>query len=78
MCLILPHFCESAFPKKLQFVIAMIGYGFTAFMLGPSHILGFEYDGDYALYFVIAAFPLMGIFQYFIFIPVIPEMLERL
>ena len=27
---------------------------------------------------IIAAFPMMGIFQYFIFIPVIPEMLERI
>lgn len=78
MCLILPRFCESSFPKKLQFVIAMIGYGFTAFLLGPSDILGFNTDKDIALYLVILAFPMMGIFQYFIFIPVIPEMLERL
>lgn len=79
MCLILPRFCESAFPKKLQFVIAMLGYGLTCFLLGPSNILGIPYNKDGgSLYLVISAFPLMGIFQYFIFIPVIPEMLERL
>lgn len=26
---------------------------------------------------IIMAFPLMGVFQYFVFIPIIPEMLER-
>lgn len=41
MCIILPRFCEHSFPKKLQFVIAMIGYGFTCFLLGPSAVLGF-------------------------------------
>ena len=78
MCLILPRFCEHSFPKKLQFVIAMIGYGFTCFLLGPSNMLGFaDMSSNAGLAFVIAAFPMMGIFQYFIFIPVIPEMLER-
>jgi hypothetical protein len=30
------------------------------------------------LWIVVSAFPIIGIFQVFIFIPIIPEMLERL
>lgn len=78
MCLILPRFCEETLPKKFQFVIAMLGYALTCWLLGPSELLHFNENQTTSLYLVIAAFPCMGIFQYFIFIPVIPEMLERL
>ena len=75
MCLILPHYLETTFPRKLQFVIAMVGFGFTSFLMGPSDILGFPTTN---YWFICAAFPVMGIFQYFVFIPIIPEMLERM
>lgn len=73
MCLILPHFCETAFPRKLQFVIAMFGFAICCFMMGPSSMLNFPSS----YWIIIMAFPLMGVFQYFVFIPIIPEMLER-
>lgn len=74
LCLTLPHYCETAFPRKLQFVIAMFGFAWVCFLQGPSQLLGFP--DNYWL--IIAGFPLMGVFQYFVFIPIIPEMLERL
>lgn len=74
MCLILPHFCESSFPRKLQFVIAMFGFTISCLMLGPSKLLNFPDDNQWI---VIMGFPVMGIFQFFVFIPIIPEMLER-
>lgn len=43
-------------------------------MLGPSQLLSLPDE----LWIVVSAFPIIGIFQVFIFIPMIPEMLERL
>ena len=43
-------------------------------LLGPSSLLGLPE----IVWLPIAAFPLMGIFQVFVFIPIIPEMIERL
>lgn len=74
MCLIMPHYCERSFPRKLQFVIAMFGFGLCCFMMGPSQLLYFPQNFQ----IIILAFPLIGVFQYFVFIPIIPEMLERL
>ena len=42
--------------------------------MGPSKYL----DLPDELWIVVSAFPLIGIFQVFVFIPIIPEMLERL
>lgn len=73
MCLILPHFCETRFPRKLQFIIAMFGFAICCIMMGPSLMLGLPDN----YWIIIMSFPLIGIFQYFVFIPIIPEMLER-
>jgi len=59
MCLILPHYLETTFPRKLQFVIAMLGFIITAFLSGPSELLGFP-TTNYWL--ICAAFPVMGFF----------------
>lgn len=42
--------------------------------MGPSQYLNLPDK----LWIVVSAFPLIGIFQVFVFIPIIPEMLERL
>jgi hypothetical protein len=42
--------------------------------MGPSQILNFP--ESYIL--IVCAFPLMGIFQVLCYIPVLPEMIERL
>jgi len=43
-------------------------------LMGPSEWLGLP--DDFTL--IMAGFPVLGIFQVFVFIPIIPEMLERL
>lgn len=73
-CLILPYTCE-VLPRRLLFVIAMFGFGISSFMLGPSTLLNLP---QHNMWLPISAFPIMGIFQVFVFIPIIPEMIERL
>lgn len=73
-CLLLPYTCEHS-PRKVQFVISMIGFAGCSFLLGPSAFFKFPSDN---YWFTVAAFPCMGIFQVFVFIPIIPEILERL
>lgn len=58
-------------------MIAMLGFGLCMILLGPSVWFGFP-QGEAALYPMIAAFPFLGIFQVFVFIPIIPELFERL
>ena len=74
VCLSLPYTCEHS-SRKVQYVVAMFGMGICIFLLGPSHLLGLPADG---FYYMVAALPIMGIFQVFVFIPIIPEMIERL
>jgi len=72
-CLLLPYTCESS-PRRLQFTVASFGFGVSMLFFGPSIMLDFP-----DIYWLIVfAFPLMGLFQVFVFIPIIPEMLERL
>jgi len=56
-CLLLPYTCEAA-PRRLLFVIACAGFGISCFFLGPSKLL----DLPQNMWFILAAFPLMGIF----------------
>ncbi len=44
------------------------------FLLGPSHYL----DIPKEWYIVGCAFPLLGVFQAFIYLPILPEMIERI
>lgn len=37
-CLLLPYTCESS-PRKLQFVLSILGFGFSCFLMGPSAVL---------------------------------------
>ena len=72
-CLLLPYTCEGS-PRRFQFVFAIIGFGFTMFLLGPSKMLKIPDN----IWIISSAFPLLGLFQIFVFIPIIPEMIERL
>ena len=72
-CLLLPYTCEHT-SRKFLFFISMIGFAGCMFLLGPSEILKFPDS----VWLIIASQPPMGIFQVFVFIPIIPEMLERL
>jgi MFS family permease len=72
-CLLLPYTCEHS-PRKLQFVIAMFGMSACLLMMGPSNLLDFPDK----LWMIVTGFSIIGIFQVFVFIPIIPEMLERL
>lgn len=46
------------------------------YLLGPSNYFDIDEIDQYK--YIVSAFPLLGIFQVFIFIPIIPEMIERL
>jgi MFS family permease len=71
--LLLPYTCEQT-SRKFLFVVSMFGFAVSIFCLGPSEILLFPNS----VWLIAASQPLIGIFSVFIFIPVIPEMLERL
>lgn len=54
-------------------MFALFGFGFTMLLMGPSAMFKFpDYVG-----IVIASFPFSGFFQVFLFIPIIPEIVER-
>lgn len=73
-CVLLPYTCEHA-PRKLMFVFAMIGFGLSMFLMGPSEWLKLPGDN---MWIIASAFPILGICQVFVFIPIIPEMYERI
>ena len=76
--LALPYTCEHS-PRKWLFFIAFVGFGIQMFFMGPSRILRFgELDEKTKMWMTIFSLPFNGIFQIFVFIPIIPEMLERL
>mmetsp|Transcript_31724 Transcript_31724/g.48629 ORF Transcript_31724/g.48629 Transcript_31724/m.48629 type:complete len:102 (-) Transcript_31724:628-933(-) len=52
----------------------MVGMAGCLMLMGPSQLL--QFPDSYWL--IVAGFPLLGIFQTFVFIPIIPEMIERL
>lgn len=52
----------------------MIGFALVCALMGPSQMLNLPLN----LWLIISSFPIMGIFQVFVFIPIIPEMIERL
>lgn len=74
MCIFLPDFFGTSISYKFQFCVGMLGYGLTCFLIGPSKILGLSPN----YWYICAAFPLLGAFNYFAFIPLIPEMLEAM
>jgi predicted MFS family arabinose efflux permease len=75
-CLLLPYTCANT-PRKVMYLIAMFGFGLCNLMLGPTEMFGLDHH-QYSFIISATSLSLMGIFSVFIFIPIIPEMLERL
>jgi MFS family permease len=72
-CLLLPYTCEHT-SRKFLFTFSMFGFAVCMFLLGPSKLLGFPDN----VWLIVSSQPPMGILQVFVFIPIIPEMIERL
>ena len=56
--------------------MAMFGLTVCSLLIGPSELLGVLVEST-AQWLILLAFLLMGLMQYFVFVPIIPEMLER-
>lgn len=42
MCFVFPRIFNKLLPRKLQFVIAMLGFSVTCLLLGPSEFMSFN------------------------------------
>ena len=69
-CLVVPYI---KLPRQVLFIISLVGLGIAQLLLGPSEIFGSN-----SVWLQIAAFPLLGAFQVFFFVPIIPEMIESM
>ena len=79
-CFVVPYCCDCA-PRRLKFVIAFIGFTAANLLLGPSKYLEIETGkSNWNLIIILrfVSFALIGIFSVFVFIPVIPEIIERI
>jgi hypothetical protein len=72
-CVLLPYTCAKS-PRKFQFFMSFIGFTVCMVLMGPSKFLKLPRE----LTVMFPAYPLLGICQVFVFIPIIPEMIERL
>ena len=72
-CLVYPFTFEHL-PRKLQFLIGMIGLALCHLLMGPSDLVSLPDE----TWITVSGMILTGAFQAAIFIPVIPEMIERL
>jgi hypothetical protein len=61
-------------PRKILFVGALASAGFAMFLFGPSYMLNIPDN----MWYTISSFFFLGIIQTFFFIPLIPEMIERM
>lgn len=73
VCLLFPYTCTKL-PRRFLFTISMFGLGGCMLLIGPSKMFNFEDN----LWVVIAGYLTLGLFQVTFFIPIIPEMIERL
>lgn len=67
-----PIYFEKS-PRKLMFLFGHLGFVITCLCLGPSKMLNFPVHPS----LILTAMPLMGIFQVFVYLPVMPELIER-
>ena len=72
-CLFMACLCNNV-PRKLSYFICFLIFVVALLLMGPSWILGFPRDK----WFIIASFFLLGFNQVLLYIPIIPEMIERL
>jgi hypothetical protein len=68
----MPYTCKGI-PRRLLFVLSILGYCVCCILLGPSKFLGLPYNK----WIMLSSFPLQGLFQVYVFLPIIPEMIER-
>jgi len=73
LILFFPAVIEAG-PRKLKFIMSFLGFGAAGLLLGPTEFL----DQNHVLLYRFISFALIGVFQIFIFIPVIPEIIERI
>jgi MFS family permease len=72
-CLLFEHLFGKV-SRKLLFVISLLIAGFSMFLFGPSLLLGLPDS----YWFLVSSLFFLGIVQAFFFIPLIPEMIERM
>ena len=72
-CLIYPYTIEHS-PRMLQFAVCLLGYALCNLLLGPSLWLHFPDS----VWLPVLSFPIQGVMQVLVFIPVLPEMIERM
>ena len=53
----LPYTCDRS-PRRLQFVVAIFGFGCTMIVMGPSQLLHLPDN----IWVIISAFPFLGLF----------------
>jgi MFS family permease len=58
----------------LQFAVCLLGYALCNLLLGPSLWLHFPDS----VWLPVLSFPIQGVMQVLVFIPVLPEMIERM
>jgi MFS family permease len=73
-CCLLFHKLCGKISRKFLFTFSLFSAGLTMFLFGPSILI--QLPNNYWL--TIVAFLLLGIIQTFFFIPLIPEMIERM
>jgi len=71
-CSLLPYVCGEM-PRRLIFVVAIFGFSISCFLLGPSLLFHLPENPM----FLFLSFLLQGFFMVLIFVPIIPEIIER-
>lgn len=72
-CVLLPYTCGNT-ARKWLFFLAFLGFTVSMLLIGPSKYLKLPPK----VWMVLPGYPILGICQIFVFIPIIPEMIERL
>lgn len=72
-CFLHPMTCEHQ-SRKFWFVVSFLGFAGVNILMGPSKIFGLPNEA----WLISTGLIFQGLFQVFVFIPIIPEMLERL
>lgn len=72
-CLVYPYCCEK-WPRKFQFVWCFFLYAVSFVLMGPSEFLKLPDE----LWIIVSSMVALGVAMPYIFIGVIPEMIERM
>ena len=74
LCSVIYSYSCIKFPRKIVFVMGLLLAGFTFLLMGPSLLL----ELPNLNYFTVSSFFPLGLIQIFVFLPIIPEMIQRL